>query len=73
LFLIRDLQRSMPGALQHVYFEGAEVERARLDSGKGTALQGYNPMYAISPEDAEFAFVIAAKIDEAASSLAGAG
>ena len=37
------------------------------------ALQGYNPVNAISPEDTELAFAIAAKINEAAAASAGAG
>jgi hypothetical protein len=36
------------------------------------ALQGYNPVNAISPEDAELAFAIAAKVNETAATLAGA-
>jgi hypothetical protein len=37
------------------------------------ALEGYNPVNAISPEDAELAFAIAAKVNEAAATLARAG
>jgi hypothetical protein len=36
-------------------------------------LESYNPVNAIGPEDAELALVIAAKVNQAATTLAGAG
>jgi hypothetical protein len=46
------------------------LSELRLDQSR---LEGYNPVNAISPEDAELALAIAAKVDEAAATLAGAG
>ena len=36
-------------------------------------LEGYNPMNAVSPEDAELAFAITAKVNEATATSTGAG
>jgi hypothetical protein len=38
-----------------------------------TRLEGYNPVNAIRPEDAELALIIATKIDQTTATLAGAG
>ena len=36
-------------------------------------LEGYYPVNAIRPEDAELAFIVATKIDQTSATLAGAG
>ena len=51
----------------------AAFKRSLTLGFRGDALEGYNPVNAISPEDAELAFAIAAKVNQSAATLARAG
>lgn len=50
-----------------------EIFRGDPSCGETGTLNRYDAVNAISPEDAELAFVVTAKVDETAATLAGAG
>jgi hypothetical protein len=64
--------RNLPG-----WGLGDQAARRALEeihlAKKTGSLNRYNTVNAVSPEDAELAFVVAAEVDEAAAALAGTG